>query len=227
MKLFIDTYISSPLLGVLIFIYNNLAFHDLGLSIIMLTVAIRIVLLPFFYKGAKDQTIMQKLQPFIKQIQEKHKNDKGKQAEALMELYKKHKINPFSSMLLLIIQLPIFIALFDLFTNQIKKINLVSPTFLGLFDLTTKNWTVVVLAAILQYFQTKSMLGKQNISGAAGQMQKVMAFVGPLITILILGNLPSAIGLYWLVFTAFSFVQQVYINKSITSINIDSEATKS
>ncbi len=215
---FINTYISLPLLSVLVFIYNTMAFHDLGVAVIILTVLVRIVLLPFFYKGAKDQTIMQRLQPHIKDIQEKHKNDKGKQAEALMELYKEHKINPFSSILLLIIQLPIFIALFNLFTSQIKNFNFASTTFLGLFDLAAKNWIVVIIAAILQYFQTKSMMGNQKISGAAGQMQRTMTFIGPLITVLILGNLPSAIGLYWLVFTAFSFAQQIYINKKLPAI---------
>ena len=212
---FIDLYISKPLFAVLVFIYQSVAFHDLGLSIVILTVLVRVVLLPFFYKGAKDQTIMQKLQPHIKQIQEKHKNDKGKQAEALMELYKKHKINPFSSLLLLIIQIPIFLALFDLFSNQIKNFGFVSPTFFGLFDLTAKNWIVVIIAAVLQYFQTKAMMPKQAGKGAQAQMQKTMAVLGPLVTVLILGNLPSAIALYWLTFTAFSFIQQIYINKRI------------
>ncbi len=215
---FINTYISLPLLGVLVFIYQTVAFHDLGVAVILLTVLVRVVLLPFFYKGARDQTIMQNLQPHIKRIQEKHKDDKGRQAEALMALYKEHKINPFSSMLLLLIQIPIFIALFNLFTNQIKNTAFASTMFLGLFDLASKNWTVVIIAAILQYFQSKLMMAKQKGGGAQVQMQKVMMFIGPLITILIFGNLPSAIGLYWLIFTAFSVVQQVYINKRLPTL---------
>ncbi len=218
MQGFISTTLSAPLLSVLVFIYNTIAFHDLGFAVIILTILVRIVLLPFFYKGARDQTIMQQLQPHVKHIQEKHKDDKGKQAEALMKLYKEHKINPFSSILLLIIQIPIFIALFDLFTNKIKSYGFVSPTFLGLFDLTSKNLVVVIVAALFQYFQTKSMMGKQNVSGSAAQVQKVMLFAAPLITILIFGNLPSAIGLYWLTFSAFSFIQQIYINKKLPSL---------
>lgn len=218
MQYFINTYISIPLLDVLIFIYNNVAFRDLGLAIIILTVLVRIILLPFFYKGARDQTLMQQLQPKIKEIQDRHKNDKTKQAEALMSLYKEHKINPFSSILLLIIQIPIFIALFDLFSNKIKTYAFVSPTLFNLIDLTSKNIVIVLIAALLQYFQTKLMMGKQTGGGAAVQMQKTMLVIGPVITVLILMNLPSAIGLYWLVFSAFSFVQQIFINKKIPTL---------
>ncbi|MEK7086984.1 MAG: YidC/Oxa1 family membrane protein insertase, partial [Patescibacteria group bacterium] len=85
----------QPILSVLIFIYNNLAFHDLGLAIIFLTILVRIVLFPLFYKGAKDQALIQRLQPHIKKIQLDHKVDKAKQAQELMALYKEHRFNPF------------------------------------------------------------------------------------------------------------------------------------
>ncbi len=226
MQYFINTYISTPLFDVLIFIYNNIAFRDLGLAIIILTVLVRIILLPFFYKGAKDQTLMQHLQPKIKEIQDRHRSDKTKQAEALMSLYREHKINPLSSILLLIIQIPIFVALFDLFSTKIKTYAFVSPTLFTLVDLTSKSVVLVLLAAVLQYFQTKLMMGRQTTGGgAAVRMQKAMLGIGPVITILILINLPSAIGLYWLIFTAFSFFQQIFINKAIAKATLTPPAS--
>ncbi len=99
-----NTYVYQPILWLLVFIYQNLSFHDLGLAIVILTVLVRLVLLPIFYKGAKDQTIIQKIQPHVKKIQLDHKDDKEKQAKELMALYQKHHVNPFSSILFLIIR---------------------------------------------------------------------------------------------------------------------------
>jgi len=219
---FIHNYISLPLLSVLIFIYNYLSFHDLGIAIIVLTLVVRIILLPFFYKSAKNQTILQKLQPQIKEIQKIHKDDRAKQGMAMMELYKKHQVNPFSSLLLILIQIPIFIALFDLFSNQIKNFHFSSTYFLGLVDLTQKNIVVVLIAALFQYLQMKAMMQLQtknqskNSENNLEQFNKIMLFVGPFLTVLIFMNLPSAISLYWLTFSVFSFIQQIFINKRIS-----------
>ena len=90
------TILYQPLFNALIFLYQYLSFHDLGIAIILLTIVIRLVLFPLFYKGAKDQAILQRLAPKIKEIQTNHKNDKQKQAKAMMDLYRQHKVNPFS-----------------------------------------------------------------------------------------------------------------------------------
>ena len=99
----------------MIFLYENIPGHDLGIAIIALTVVIRIVLLPLFYKGAKDQAILQRLAPKIKEIQKDHKDDRAKQAQVMMELYREHKVNPLSQFLIIIIQLPVLIALYWVF----------------------------------------------------------------------------------------------------------------
>lgn len=202
------------LLQVLVFIYKNFAFNDLGVAIVILTLLVRIILLPFFYKSAKDQTIIQKLQPYIQEIQKNHKGDRVKQGEAMMELYKKHKVNPFSSILLILLQLPIFIALFNLFTKQISSPYFASTYFLGFIDLSKKNIFIVIVAAVFQYLQTKIIFKTQK-NNSSKDLNRIMVFVGPLITILIFYNLPSALSLYWLVFSIFSFIQQIYINKKV------------
>jgi len=222
MKELFFNVIQNPIFSVLQYIYNTIGVQDLGVSIIILTVLIRIVLLPVFYKGAKDQSLMQKLQPKIKEIQEKHKENKQEQARVLMELYKEHKVNPFSGFLLLLVQLPVFIALFQIFTNQALGLAFDSHSFLGLINLGTKNLYLAAFAAILQYAQSKMMLPKkQGNTGKGNPMEsigKTMVIVGPVFTIIILINLPAALGLYWLVSNAFSLAQQFYINKKMNAI---------
>lgn len=213
-----NTLLYQPILGLLVFIYEHIAFRDLGLAIILLTVLIRLVLLPFFYRGAKDQTIIQKIQPLVKKIQEDHKDNKEKQTQALLELYRQHRINPFSSFLLLIIQLPILIALYRVFLTGLSNNALFDNyNFLGLINLNQKSFLLVILAALAQYFQGRLMMLKTGPSqvGAANRTNRIMLFLGPALTLIILVNLPAALGLYWLTSSLFSLGQQVFINKAL------------
>src|SRR3989344_5693043 len=106
------TLLTQPLTNALVFFYNTIALEDLGLSIIFLTLAIRVLLYPLFHKSARYQMIMQKIQPKLKEVQKAHKEDKVKQTEAMMALYKEHNVNPFSGILFLVIQIPILLALY-------------------------------------------------------------------------------------------------------------------
>jgi len=218
-----NTYIYAPILSVLIFIYRYVAFHDLGVAIIILTVLVRVVLFPIFFKSAKDQSLMQRIQPRIQEIQEKHKDDKEAQAKALMSLYKEHKLNPFAGFFLLLLQLPIFLALFQMFTKELSTGVFDSHMFLGFVDLGAKSIVLAIIAAFLQYFQGKLALApakpkegqKENSTLAVA---KIMTVVGPAVTVIILINLPAALGLYWAVSTAFSVAQQVYINRALDKV---------
>lgn len=213
-----NTLLYQPILGLLVFIYQHIAFRDLGLAIILLTVLIRLVLLPFFYRGAKDQTIIQKIQPLVKKIQEDHKDNKQKQTQALLELYRQHRINPFSSFLLLIIQLPILIALYRVFLTGLTNNALFDNyKFLSLINLNQKSFLLVILAALAQYFQGRLMMPKAGPSqtDAANRVNRLMIFLGPVLTLVILTNLPAALGLYWLTSTLFSIGQQIFINKTL------------
>ncbi len=220
----------TPFLNALIVFYNTIAFQDLGVAIILLTLAIRLAFMPLFYKGARNQTLIQKLQPEIKKIQEKHKEDKEKQAEAMLALYREHNVNPFAGFLMLLVQLPVLIGLYRVFLQQITPASLttlysfiavpqqINATFLHLLDLQKPSILMVILAAAAQYVQGRLALPKiekgQQLS-TADQMARQMMFIGPVITLVILGSLPSAIGLYWLVTSIFTAGQQIYINKTI------------
>jgi YidC/Oxa1 family membrane protein insertase len=205
----------QPLLDVLTFLYGY--FGDLGLAIIGLTILIRIILFPLFYKGAKDQAIIQKIAPKIKEIQTRHKNNREEQARALMEIYREHRVNPLSGFLLIILQIPILIALYQVFV-KINDLTL-NPNFLGLVNLGQANMVIVGLAALAQYFQGKLSFIKNGKSfqelTPMERMGRQMIYLGPVLTIVFLYFLPSAVGLYWLTTSLFSVIQQIIINKKV------------
>lgn len=216
-----NSYIYEPILSVLLFIYNSIAFTDLGIAIILLTIFIRVVLFPLFYKGAKDQAIMQKLQPHIKKIQLDHKDNKEEQAKLLLDLYKKYSFNPFFGIFSVVIQLPIFFALFKMFGQELGNLGIANTMMFGVLDLGTKGFILPVIAAGLQYIQGK--LSLPNIKTQAGDnpmasMGKMMIYIGPILTLLIFSNLPSALSVYWIVSSLFAVVQQIYINKKLPKL---------
>lgn len=208
----------QPILQSLIFIYQKIAFQNLGTAIILLTIFIRLILLPFFHRGAKDQTVIQHLQPLVKKIQQDYKNDKEKQTRELLGLYRQHHVNPFSSFLLLIIQLPILIALYRVFLGGIQDQTIFANYHFLFFDLTQKSLLLVVLAALAQCLQGWLSLPPKKEKGGGFALQTnqlMLLFVGPLLALVILRNLPSALSLYWLMSSVFSVGQQWFINKNI------------
>ncbi len=138
--------IYRPILNLLVWLYNVIPGHDIGIVIILVTLVIRFLLAPFMHKSLKGQRAMSALQPKLNDLREKHKEDKEGQAKAMMELYKEHNVNPFSSCLPLLIQLPILISLYRVFGKALKgnldglyhfisNPGVLNPKFLGLFDL--------------------------------------------------------------------------------------------
>ena len=171
---------------------------------------------------------MQRLQGQIRKIQHDHKDNKEKQAQALMALYREHKVNPFSGLIMIIIQLPVLITLYQLFLNGftpesmsnlysfLTPLDVIHHSFLGLIDLQSRSILIVGLAAIAQYFQGRLVLPKnQTDSDPSSKIAKQMVFIGPIITVVFLFSLPSAIGIYWLTTSVFSVIQQLIINKQL------------
>ncbi|MCL5666458.1 MAG: YidC/Oxa1 family membrane protein insertase [Patescibacteria group bacterium] len=215
--------IYRPLLNLLVFFYNILPGHDIGLVIILLTIVIRLILAPSFHKSLKSQQAMNALQPKLNEVREKYKDDKEGQAKAMMELYKEHKINPLSSCLPLVIQLPILIALYQVFARAlnshlvglysfVQNPGTINPKFLGLVDLSKPSLVFGIIAGLAQFWQSKMMMPK-----VAGQdaTTKAMSFqttyVLPLISVIVAIKLPAGLPLYWIVTTLFAVAQQYYI----------------
>jgi len=221
------TLIYNPLLNLLVFFYNTLAFHDLGVAIILLTILIRLFLFPLFKKNAEYQRAMQVIQPKLKKVQEIHKNDKSRQTQEMMNLYKEHSLNPFSGFLYLLIQIPILFGLYGIFLNVFKpdflgglysfipRPETLNTSLLGLINLGQGSILLVVLAAIAQFFQARLMLPKTGDNkNPASRMARQMMFIGPVLTLVIFYRLPAAIALYWLVASIFSIVQEIILNKT-------------
>jgi YidC/Oxa1 family membrane protein insertase len=163
--------IYRPLFNVLVMVYNAVPGHDIGMAIIILTIMVRLLLYKMNSKSIKSQRELQEIQPRIKEIQQKYKDNKEKQAQELMAVYQKYKVNPFSGCLPLLIQFPIIIALYYVFLNGFHDgslnalysfvsnpghLNTVS--FRGLIDLAKPNVYMALSASVLQYFQTSSLM---------------------------------------------------------------------
>lgn len=232
MSFLFNELLYRPIFNALVLVYNHLSFSSWGLAVIIITIIIRIILFPFFHKASRNQAVMQKIQPQIKDITDRYKNNKEEQVKQIMALYKKHRVNPFSSFGLLFIQLPILIALYLVFLRGLTPENLsllysfVSPpsivhfTFLGLINLKESSIIVVVVAAALQYLQAKLSLPLTTSgSSSAERLGRQMAFIGPVVAFLVLLNLPSVVGVYWITTSVFSIFQQLIINRSLKNFN--------
>lgn len=235
--------IYHPLLNLLVFVHNILPGHDIGIVIIILTLLIRLALAPSFHKSLKSQKAMNDLQPKLNEMREKHKDNKEAQAKAMMELYKEHKINPLSSCLPLLIQLPILIGLYQVFRvalNSDPKIDIatrlsglysfvhlpasINPKFLGLVDLSMPSIAFGIIAGLAQFWQSKLMMPKTPGQDATAKAMSIQTtYVLPVISAIIAIRLPAGLPLYWIVTTLFAVAQQYYIlrkkEQKVTVVN--------
>lgn len=227
-----NTVLYQPLLNLLILLYVFLPGQDFGVAVIVLTLIIKLILYPTSVRAIRSQKALSRLQPKIKEIQEKYKNDRQAQSKLMMELYRKEKINPFSGCLPLFLQLPILIALYQVFLRGLKpeifnallygfvpNPGELTTSFLGIVDLSQPNFVLAILAGVLQFLQSKlSSQGPKGTLGPKGfssMMQSQMLYFFPILTFFIVWKLGSIIGLYWVCSTLFS-IGEHYIVKSKT-----------
>ncbi|MFH0955923.1 MAG: YidC/Oxa1 family membrane protein insertase [Candidatus Falkowbacteria bacterium] len=223
----------QPILNLLVFLYNVVPGHDIGLAIIIMTAVIKLILLPLSKQSIKSQKALQELQPKINEIKKKYANNKEEQGRAMMQLYKQEKINPFSSCLPLLVQLPFLWAVFMVFRAGLsgQSLNLVYPfihrpefintTSLGFIDLAERNVILAVLAGLAQFWQAKMMTTKRpEVRGdgakdedMAAIMNKQMLYMMPALTVFIGLSFPGGLALYWLVTTLLTALQQLYLFK--------------
>jgi len=225
-----NTILFRPLFNLLVLIYKVIPGGDFGLAIIILTLIIRFIFVPLSIKSLISQKELSRLQPKMKELQEKYKNDKAALNQATMALYKEHGINPFSGCLPLLIQLPVLIALYSALRTGLRPDSLsalysfvshpatIKTISLGFLDLTQKSPVLAVLAGVLQWFQSKQAVAfqapaKNEQASTAFQMNKQMLYFFPVMVIIIAWNLPTGLVLYWVTATIFSIFEQLYINK--------------
>lgn len=229
-----NTLLVQPLFNILAIIYAYLPGHDFGIAIIVFTILVRLALWPLVNKQLHSQRALQELQPEIARIRTEAKGDKTLEGKLTMELYKEREINPFASFLPLLIQLPIFLALFVVLKDLVKPGEIEKlaypfvaslpaiqavvkeggafhPTFLGIIDLAKPSLFLAALAGGLQFIQTKQLLPKHNASDSAAQVTKAMTYVFPFVTFFVGLSLPAALALYWGAGSAMAILQQTLV----------------
>jgi len=233
--------------GVIVFIHKILApifgansGVTWSLSIMGLVVLIRIILIPLFVKQIKSQRAMTALQPHMKEIQKKYKDDRQKQSEEMMKLYKEHKTNPLASCVPVLAQAPIFFALFTVLNGiahnkphgflkgeylvsaaQAKFFGAsISETFLGSDKVTVKIVTVLLIAFMSgttfttqRQLMVKGMPKMDSSNNMMLQQQKIMLYLFPLIFAISGVNFPVGVLIYWSTTNLWTWGQQFYVIK--------------
>ena len=225
-------FLYQPLLNLLIFFYDFIPGKDIGVAIIVLTILVRILLYPLSQKTLKSQKLLQEIQPKVEELKKKYADNKEMLASELMKVYSENKVNPFSSCLPLLIQLPIFIALYQTFQAGLtsSSFNLlypfipspgsISPVSFGFLDLSKAQPVLALLAGLAQYYQSKMMITKKQPAMAGSEdekrlalMNKQMMYMMPVLTVVIGFSLPGGLTLYWLLTTVLMVLQQYLMFK--------------
>ncbi len=226
----------TPLYNALIFLVSHIPWHDVGLAVVVLTIAVKFILLPLSKKSIVSQIKMKKLEPELKKIKEEFKDKKEEQAKRTMALYKENNINPFSGFLLILIQLPIIFALYFVFLKGlsfgqnellypfIKAPENINLNFLGLIDMHSKNLLLAVLAGVSQFIQTKITMSSasqpdSNDKSFKNELMKSMnlqmQYILPVFIGFIAYQVSAAVALYWLTSNLFSIGQELFVIKKI------------
>ena len=220
-----------PLLNALAFLVSIIPGGDVGIAIIILTLFVKILLFPLSQKSIESQAEMNILAPELKKIKDSGAS-KEEQAKQTFELYKQHKVNPFSGCLLVLIQIPIIFALYYVFykgidfqsatlysfVNAPEHANMI---FLGILDISQKSVILAILAGVSQYLQAYFMpqLTPSKIPGGsfsenfAKSMQTQMKYVFPFVIAFIAYSISGAVAIYWITSNLFMVGQQIYVKK--------------
>jgi YidC/Oxa1 family membrane protein insertase len=225
-----DANILQPLIdvanAVLKFFHDNVGL-SWGGAIIALTVCTRAILIPLTYKQLKGMRAMQALQPQIKELQEKYKNDKQRMQQEMMRFYKENKVNPFASCIPLLAQLPVFITLFWTLKEQLPKdIGCAAAgctegqaSFLFINDLTSKAHGGELIALLVLYVGTQLASGF-FMSVTADKSQRTMMFILPLVFVPFVISFPAGLILYWITTNCWTIGQGLVINRVIPAPHV-------
>lgn len=233
------TFFYEPIYNLLVFVLSVVPLHDIGTAIVVVTLIVKIVLLPINLSSLRTQYIMKKLEKEMGVIRELQKTNPQEAGKQMVTLYKREKVNPFSSFFGMLLQIPIFFALYFAFskgfTADVESLysfvtfpETLHTVAFGLFDVTQKNIIVALLAGVSSYLlarrQTQGMVQKKEVQEESFQdhfmksMQIQMLYVIPVIVFLSGVYLPSALALYWLVSNVVSYGLDVYMKNKLAHL---------
>lgn len=230
----------KPLYNGLVILATLLPWVDLGLLVIIFTILIKLALFPISQKASRTQLLMKQIQPELDKIKQQYTN-KEEQAKKMFETYKKYKLNPLSSVVVLLIQLPIIFALYFVFSRNgfpvihpeflysfVSAPQNISHMFLGFIDISQKSVVIAALAGFSQYLQARFVMpavpkklqedkGKKGSFGEdfAQSMQWQMKFLMPVVIGFIAYRLNIAISLYWITSNLFATGQEIFIRRKL------------
>ncbi|MFM2414413.1 MAG: hypothetical protein RI911_106 [Candidatus Parcubacteria bacterium] len=222
-----------PLYSLLVWIISVIPGGDVGLALVILTLIIRFLLLPLSIKTSKAQKVLREIQPKLDEIKKKY-TDQREMAEKTMALYREHNVNPFSAILIPLVQIPVIIGLYVVFANGglptitpeylywfVSIPETVSMHFLGVIDMAAKSIPLAILAGISQYAYAQVMPAPQIqnepsfANDFAKGMQLQMTYVLPIVIGFVAYSISAAVALYLLVGNVFSFCTELYLKRGM------------
>lgn len=234
------TAIYEPIYNALAFVVSIVPGGDIGVGIIIITIIVRIILFPLSLSAIKSQIAMKRIDPALKEIREKYKDDKEAVGRKTMELFKENKINPLAGFLLILIQLPVIIGLYMVLQAEATQVSFApallypfvhvpaqtSLLFLGILDLTGKSLLLAVIVAATQFIYARLLAPAKTASVSksadkkpsfqedfASSMQMQMQYVFPLLIGGIAYFTSAAIALYFVASNVFSILQELVVQK--------------
>lgn len=229
----------DPIYNALVALVALIPGGDVGVAVIMVTIAIRLILLPFSLSAARTQRAMKILEPKIKALKEKYKGDKEKEALETLALYREAKVNPFASFLTAFIQIPVLLALYWVFyyepfstVSAIHTARLypftplpsnISLEFLGIISVAGKSMILAALAGLTLFYQAHTaLLGTMKPSDTkslGNDFQRIMGmqmkYVFPFLIMAISYSTSGAIALYFITTNLAGVLQEIYVRRTL------------
>jgi len=246
---FFKITIYEPLYNLLVFFISVVPGGNVGVAVVLLTIVVKVILFPLYQKSLRSQMVMKEIEPKMKALQEKFKNNREELAKKTFALYKENSINPFTGILLLFIQLPILLSLYFVFANGlinhsgtlypiVSYPEVVSNTFLGILLDQKNNIILAVLVGITQFFQARLTFPKEkpkiptrNPASFQEEFAKSMRiqilYILPLFITVVSYYLPAVLSLYWVTSNLFSIAQEIYIRNERRAPSPQEPATNS
>ncbi|MDP3784664.1 MAG: YidC/Oxa1 family membrane protein insertase [bacterium] len=228
-----DAVIYVPLYNGLVFLMDLVPWADAGISVVIFTFLVKLALFPLSQKAVRTGLQMRTFENELAALKERHQGDREAHAKATMAFYKEKNVNPFSSVFLALVQIPIILGLYFVFYSgglpDIKNellysfvtVPKVDMQFLGLIDITKGSAMLAILVAVSQYFQVKFSMPamKPKVQGAsmkddfARTLHFQMRYFLPVMVGVIAYNISGAVSLYWITSNLFAIGQEIYVRR--------------
>lgn len=237
------TLFYEPVYNLLVIVLTYTPLHDIGVAIVIVTLFVKVILLPLNLAALRTQYLMKRLEPEMNKIKELQKVKPQEASKMMIDLYKTEKVNPFASLFTIILQIPIFFALYFVFSKGLYADDTSLYSFVhfpeklhtlafGLFDVTEKgNILIAILTGLSSYalakrqtadMGSKKKLGEESFQDQFMKSMKIqLLYILPVIIGVSAYTLPSALGLYWVVSNIIGFMQDVYMKKTLAHLHPD------